>query len=130
MIVKVFKDMLDNFDVYNKEQIFSLFKDIFIKVKNKYNLSGLFDINVYVNEDYGMIIEILNLCYYKGEIDVKIRFHLDSVFLTEINVDEILDYDEVYYYMNKFYGNYKNYSDSEIIYKDIDIILNDGIKVC
>ena len=36
-------------------------KDSFIKVKNKYNLSGMFDVDIYVNEDYGMIIEINNL---------------------------------------------------------------------
>ena len=63
-----------------------LFKDIFLNVKEKYKLSGLFDVDIYVNEDYGMIIEIYNLCFYNDEIDVKIKFHLDSLFLVENDI--------------------------------------------
>ena len=81
LLVKIFKDKLSDFDIYNKEQVVKLFKDIFLNVKEKYKLSGLFDVDIYVNEDYGMIIEIYNLCFYNDEIDVKIKFHLDSLFL-------------------------------------------------
>lgn len=130
LLVKIFKDNLGDFDVYDKEQVTKLFKDIFIKVKDKYNLSGLFDVDIYVNDYYGMIIEINNLYFYKGEVDVKIRFHLDSVFLTEISANEILDYEDVYYYKDKFYGIYNNFSDKEVIYKDTYEIISNGIRVC
>ena len=130
LLVKIFKDKLSDFDIYNKEQVVKLFKDIFLNVKEEYKLSGLFDVDIYVNEDYGMIIEIYNLCFYNDEIDVKIKFHLDSLFLVEINSNQILDYDEVYYYNDKFYGIYKDILDNEVIYKEVDNIINDGIRIC
>ena len=130
LLVKIFKDNLKDFDVYDKEQIMSLFKDIFVKMKDKYNMSGLFDADIYVNNEFGMIIEIYNLCFYNGEVDLKIKFHLDSIFLTEINTNELLDYEDVYYYEKKFYSNFKKNSDREVIYKDVDLIINNGIKIC
>ena len=42
---------------------------------------------------------------------------------------EILDYDEVYYYKDKFYGIYKNVCDRNIIYKNTDIIMSNGMKI-
>lgn len=130
LLVKIFKKDLADFDVYDKDQIMTLFKDIFLKVKDKYKMSGLFDANIYVNNDFGMIVEIYNLCFYNGEVDVKIRFHLDSVFLTEINSNDILDYEDVYYYNDKFYGNFKDFTDNEVIYKNVDLIMNNGIRIC
>lgn len=130
LLVKIFKDNLINFDVYDKEQIMDLFKDIFMKIKDKYKLSGLFDVDIYVNNEYGMIIEIYNLCFYNGEVDIKIRFHLDSIFLTEINSNELLDYEAVYYYNEKFYGEFKDFRDEDVIYKNVDLIINNGIKIC
>ena len=129
LLVKILKSNLGEFDVYNKEQVLNLFKDVFLKVKDKYNLSGFFDIDIYVNDNYGMIMEINNIHFYKNIIDVKIKFHLDAVFLMEIDTDEILDYEDVYYYKDRFYGCFKDYSDKEVIYKDIDVIINEGIKI-
>ena len=130
LLVKIFKDNLKDFDIYNKEQIMSLFRDIFVKIKNKYKMSGLFEADIYVNNEFGMIIEIFNLCFYNGEVDVKIKIHLDAIFLTEINSNEILDYEDVYYYKEKFYSHFKKFSDKEVIYKDVDLIINNGIKIC
>ena len=62
--------------------------------------------------------------------DIKINIHLDSIFLVEILNDEILNYDEVYYYNNKFYSKYNNLYDSYVIYKNIDKIISNGIKIC
>ena len=129
ILVKIYKSYLNNFDIYDKEKIMDLFKGIFIKVKKKYNLSGLFDVYIYVNESYGMIIEIKNVYLYDNESDIKIKVHLDSVFLIEIFNHEILDYDEVYYYKDKFYGIYKNACDRNIIYKNTDIIMSNGMKI-
>ena len=129
ILVKIYKSYLNNFDIYDKEKIMDLFKGIFIKVKKKYNLSGLFDVDIYVNESYGMIIEIRNVYFYDNESDIKIKVHLDSVFLIEIFNHEILDYDEVYYYKDKFYGIYKNVCDRNIIYKNTDIIMSNGMQI-
>ena len=129
VLVKIFKTYLDNFDIYDKEQIMNLFKNIFIKVKKKYNLSGLFDVDIYVNEDYGMIIELRNVYFYDNECDIKIKVHLDSIFLMEIFNYEILDYDDVYYYKDKFYTSYNENTDKIVIYKNSDKIINNGIKI-
>ena len=130
LLVKIYKNYFEKFDVYDKEQVMELFKNIFVIVKNKYKLSGFFDASIYVNDDYGMIIEIDNLDFYKGEVDVKIKFHLDSLFLMEINSNEILDYENVYYYNEKFYSDYNINLDREVIYKDAYDIINNGIRVC
>ena len=36
VLVKIFKSYLNNFDIYDKEQIIELFKNIFVKIKKKY----------------------------------------------------------------------------------------------
>lgn len=130
ILVKIFKSYLNDFDIYDKDNMIDLFKDIFITIKNKYNLLGLFDVDIYVNDEYGLIIEIHNICSYDYEIDLRINVHLDSIFLSEINSSEILDYNEVYYYNDKFYGLFKKFSDNDVIYKNTNVIINDGIKVC
>ncbi len=129
ILVKIFKAYLKDFDIYSKEQITNLFKNIFIEIKNKYNLSGLFNVDIYVNNNYGMIIEIKNLFFYNDECDLKIKVYLDAVFLNEIFYDEILECDDVYYYNDKFYSTYKKFCDKNIIYKEVDKILNNGIKI-
>ena len=130
ILVKIFKSYLNDFDIYDKDNIIDLFKDIFITIKNKYNLLGLFDVDIYVNDEYGLIIEIHNICSYDYEIDLRINVHLDSIFFSEINSSEILDYNKVYYYNDKFYGLFKKFSDNDVIYKNTNVIINDGIKVC
>lgn len=129
ILVKIFKSNLGDFDIYNKEHILNLFKDIFIKVKKRYNLSGFFDVDIYVNEDYGLIIEIDNIFYNDIDCDVNIKIHLDSIFLNEISNYEILDYNNIYYYNGKFFGFFKDFSDKDIIYKDVDEIINNGINL-
>lgn len=128
--MKIYKSYLNDFDIYNKDNIIDLFKDIFITIKDKYNLLGLFDVDIYVNDEYGLIIEINNICSYDFEIDVRINVHLDSLFLVEINSNEILDYNDIYYYNDKFYGLFKEFNDKGVIYKNTNIIINDGIKIC
>lgn len=130
LLIKIFKSYLDNFDIYDDSQVIELFKIIFLKVKSKYNLSGLFEANIYVNDCYGMIIEINNLCYYKDDIDLKIKVNLDSLFLVEIASNEILDFNDVYYYNEKFYGVYNDLCDKTIIYNDVEEIISKGIKIC
>ena len=63
------------------------------------------------------------------ECDVNIRVHLDATFLSVINNYEILDYEDVYYYNDEFYGIYRDFCDKEVIYKNVDKIMNDGVKL-
>lgn len=129
-IIKVFKEYCTDFDVYDKDSIRNFFQEIFVKLKKKYNLKGIFDVDVYVNLEYGMIIEICPVCDFLEDVDMRIKIHLGNVFLVLIDINNILDYEDVYYYKGKFYGTYFGLCDNEIIYKDVDNIINYGIKVC
>ena len=64
------------------------------------------------------------------DIDVDITIHINNNFLIEIDSNAVLDYKDVYYYNGKFYGIYLGISDNDVIYKNIDEIINNGIKVC
>ena len=129
-LIKIYKDYMGDFNVYDRDSIKNFFQDIFNKLKDKYHLSGLVDVDVYVNLLYGMIIEIHPICNFFDEVDMRIQIHLNSIFINEIQMNEILDYENVYYYKGKFYRVYQGLSDSEILYKDIEEILEKGIKVC
>ena len=130
-IIKIYKESIDNFDLFDIDNVTDIFKDILVKIKRKYNVSGLCDIDVYVNYDFGMIIEINNVYKYGKDIDVKIRFHIDSYFMNEIDFDPdaINLYADLYYYNNKYYTMYNKLWDSNIIYKDCEDIVNKGIRI-
>lgn len=130
-IVKIYKENINDIDIYDTDKILELFKSFLVILKDKYKISGLCDINVYINDDYGMILEINNLYKYDDEIDIKISFHIDALFMIEINfdIDNYDDYDEIYFYNNKYYTNYKNIYDSSVIYKDSLEIINSGIRI-
>ena len=80
---------------------------------------------------------IINSCTVTAESDRKTRQlvrrmrrqYPDAVItLTGCMVQAFPD--EVYYYKDKFYGIYSKICDNEIFYKDVDEIINNGIKVC
>lgn len=130
-IIKIYKENIYDFDIYDTNDITDLFKDILIKIKKKYKINGLCDIDVYINDKYGMIMEINNIYKYGKDLDVKISFHIDSYFMNEIefDIDDIDDYLEVYYYNNKYYTICDRIRDSDIIYKDSFNIINKGIRI-
>ena len=126
-IIKIVKETINNFDYFNQEEISKLFHNIIMNLKKRYQINGLLDINVYTNEEYGMIIEIEEVESYYDEIDMHIHFHLDTLFLQEIN--EIKDsLQDVYFYKDKYYTRYNQLLDSNIIYKTEEI-LTKGIKI-
>ena len=129
-LIKFYQEEMGEFDVFDIENIKSFFQKIFDKLRKKYKLKGLVDVDVYVNLDYGMIIEIHPVCNYFDDIDMKIHIHLGSIFLVEIDMNDVLDYEDVYYYKGKFYGNYLGICDNEVFYKDTEEIMEYGIKVC
>lgn len=129
-LIKIYKEFMGDFDIFDKNSIKEFFQDVFQKLKQKYDISGLIDVDVYVNSSYGMIIEVHPICDYFDEVDMRIQIHLGSIFLNEIGMDELIDYEDVYYYKDKFYGIYQGINDSEVLYKDIEDIIEKGIKVC
>ena len=128
-LIKIFKGDLKDFNFFDIDSIQDFFQDILDRLSKKYEVKGLLDVEVYVYESYGMIIEIRPIESYFDEIDMRIRMHLDNVFLIEIDSNCILDYEDVYYYKNKFYSTYLDTCDNEVIYKDTDEIIDRGIKI-
>lgn len=129
-LIKVYQEELGDFDIFDTDDVKIFFQSVFDKLREKYNLKGLIDVDVYVNWDYGMIIEIHPICDYFDEVDMRIHVHLGSVFLSLIDMNHILDYEDVYYYKGKFYGTYLGLCDNEVLYKDTEDIIRYGIKVC
>lgn len=129
-LVKVYKEYIDKFDFFDKDNIQELFQKILTKILEKYELKGLVDVDVYVNNEFGLIIEFQEIHSYFEDIDLQIHFHIGSVFLFEIELNDIFSYSDVYYYKGKFYGSYHGLIDSSIFYKGIDEIIEKGIKVC
>ena len=128
-VVKFYKDELKDVDIYNIEDVSSLFGDILVKLKDKYRVRGFCFIEVFVNECHGMIIEINNEEKYGCDIDIKIKFYIDTLFMNEIYECDIDKYDDCYLYEDKYYSTYKNISDSELIYRDAYKIVKYGIKI-
>ena len=128
-LIKVFNEYLGNFNIFDVNDIKVFFSELFKKLIKKYNLHGLIDAYLYINNDYGMIIELYELDSYFDNIDVRIKINFSDLFLVNIDNKDILDYEDVYYYNDKFYGNYKNISDSEVLYKNTKDIINKGIKI-
>ena len=136
-LIKIFKDSLEEFNIFDIESIKELFQDVFKKMTKKWDLHGFYDADVYVNNDYGMIIELVPVNSYLeefdnyfDEVDIRINVHLSNEFLVLIDSNSILDYEDVYYYDGKFYGAYLGNCDNEVLYKDTDLIVNNGIKIC
>ena len=92
-------------------------------------MCGLCYIDVYVNNNIGMIIEIDNIYGEDNNvINSKIKFHMNSIFLCEIDYTD--DYiKDIYYYEGKYYTFYNNEIDSNIIYRDCLKIIKNGVKI-
>ena len=129
-VIKIYKALLEDFNIFDIDSVKEFFRSIIKKLKTKYDLRGIVDVDVYVNDKYGMIIEMQEVSRHLEEIDLKIKMHLNSLFLVNINSDALLDYEEVYYYKGNFYGNYLKPVDEKIIYKDTEDIIRKGIKIC
>lgn len=120
-IVKIFKEKLGDFNPFDKSCIEKLFQGILKKLLKRYSIHGLIDADIYFDRLYGMIIELREVYDYFDDIDLKIHFHLDSVFLVEID-DDIKSLKDVYYYQGKYYKTYDKMIDSPVVYRDSECI--------
>ena len=125
-VIYIYKSYYD-LDIFNYDDISFLLKKVFIKLNRKYNLMGTFYIDIYVNDEFGIIMEINNIDNNLNYFDVKVKIHLDSLFLNEILYDK--EYNDIYFYNNKYYTFFNKKIDGNIIYKDVLDIINKGIKV-
>lgn len=144
-IIKIYNNY-NCVDIYDHDNIENFIKDIFNKYLKKYNLCGRILFNVYIDNLYGMIIEVKKISdlIIDKLIDIKIKFNLNISFLYEVDyfylVDNNINNQNIYYYKNKFYleiindmnnCHYIKLLDNCIIIYDekINEIIDNGIKL-
>lgn len=144
-ILKVFNKYLD-FDIYNHDEVKDFIYKLYDKILCKYNLKGFIIFDIYIDNNYGMIIEIKkeDNIFLDKLTDIKIKFNINISFLYEIDyfylLEEEIKNQVVYYYRGKFYLEIVNdiesnkfikiLENSKIVYnQDINNIINNGIKL-
>lgn len=142
-IIKIFNNKIN---IYNTNELEELTKKVIIKTNKKYKLDNSIHLEIYPNNNYGLIIKLKDYKPpYKTNKNktVKITIHTDSAFLYQIEYFDIIKHnitkDKIYYYKNKFYIKTNDITDikdyykllelSEVIYEDTDLILDKGIKI-
>lgn len=133
-LIKLYKEEIKNIDIYDIDDIYTLIKLIIKKIIKNNNISGNYQINIYTNDIYGMIIEF-NKIKENSYIDLKINITIDSIFLYKTNNNYLDNNNTIYYYKNNYYILPKNNNINlleveEVLYGNIvKEILSKGIKV-
>ena len=81
------KDLIDNIDFNNKDDLEKYLKKLFKILKNKYNIlvEGFYDITVYKDKYYGVVIHLEKedleyYSYFRNQVDMRI-ITVESEFL-------------------------------------------------
>ena len=81
------KELIDNIDFNNKNDLEKSLKKLFKILKNKYDIviEGFYDITVYIDKYYGVVIhmekdDVEYYDYYKNQVDMRI-ITIDTDFL-------------------------------------------------
>ena len=133
-LIKLYKEEIKDIDIYDIDDIYTLIKLIIKKIIKNNNISGNYQINIYTNDIYGMIIEF-NKIKENSYIDLKINITIDSIFLYKTNNNYLNTNNTIYYYKNNYYILPKNNNINlleveEVLYGNIvKEILSKGIKV-
>lgn len=115
VVVFLSNSYVEGVDFENKYTLEAYFKDLFTKLKKYYdiNISGYYDITVYIDKHYGVILDLNKedldyFEYYDTQVDMHISIVKNSCFLYKIydyfNIsDEIKNKVVLYKYHNKLY---------------------------
>ena len=134
-----------------EKELSEYLKNIFSKIKDKYDIEiyGYYDVVIYLNKIYGMIIKLIKedteyLNYYSKQIEMKIVIADDNLLLYKINDFDGLDkniisnsniylYDKnLYLELNDNYnfislGNLLEFAD--IVFENTEVIKKRGEKI-
>lgn len=110
------KELIQNIDFKNKENLEDYLKKIFKTLKDKYNIKieGYYEIDVYLDNNYGAILNLNRedfdyYDYFKNQVDMKISI-IDNEFLYEVEdipksllnkVSVIIENNKIYLKINK-----------------------------
>ena len=145
LIVFLNKRSVDGLDFYNKSELEKYFRNLFLLFKDIYDfeLSGSYDINVYIDNCYGAILEIIsvddNYFDYCDVIDMNIVVSKYKNFLYKSdilvnNIDcSVYSYNGCFYYEpndSDFFKLGLLIENSDIIYgEDVCFIKRNGLKL-
>lgn len=133
-LIKIYKEEIKDINIYDIDDIYTLIKLIIKKIIKNNNISGNYQINIYTNDIYGMIIEF-NKIKENSYIDLKINITINSIFLYKTNNNYLDNNSTIYYYKNNYYilpkdNNINLLEVEEVLYGNIvKEILAKGIKV-
>lgn len=109
------KYYVSDLDIENKACVEQYFKKMFLSLKNNHHLDiyGYYNIRVYVNKQYGIIIDVFKLSndYFKmsgSKVDMKIMIDSDNKFLYEID-DYFFAKENIEYVQNIYVKDGKYY---------------------
>ena len=118
-----------NLNINNKEEINKYTQKILNKIGKKYylHLNGYYNINMYFDNNFGIIMEIISqetpyLDYFNNDIDINIKVYKDS-FLYEVNDINNEDY-ITYIYNNHIYVKSKKYFSQNFMMKFIEKVID------
>ena len=112
-IIHILENNFDNVDI--KDYV----KKIILKIKERLGqyISGFYEVNVYLNDFYGMIIEMIkksDFDFFKDFIELDININKDSKMYFEFeDYFVILNKNNIYFYNNKYYINIDQLNSSE-----------------
>lgn len=110
----------ENIENLGKEEIEKYIKKTLLHIKKRYlsSISGFYNVTLYMNKKYGLILEVnkeSDLDFFPDLIDIKLKLERNA--LVYLKLDDyflIKDY-ETYYYDNNFYVNIDDISDIDIV---------------
>ncbi|MGE5456442.1 MAG: hypothetical protein ACM3O4_05005 [Ignavibacteriales bacterium] len=107
LIVFLNNKYIENINFNDRNNLETYFRSLFLKLKNIYgiNITGYYNINVYINEYFGVVLEMLKeplecLDYYNS-VDMQVNIIKDCEFLYQVN--DFYDKYRMYFYKNKLY---------------------------
>lgn len=115
MIIYLNNVQIKTIDFNKKEDLQDYFRNLFVNLKEFYNINinGFYNINVYKDKFYGIVLEIEKedidyIDYLNGQVDMNIVIDNSNIFLYEIddyfNIDKKnIDKFKIYQYQNKIY---------------------------
>lgn len=116
-------------DLKNQQSLEKYLKEQVINIKKIYKvkIEGCYDVYLYYNRKYGLIIEFIkinSLEYFPDLIDLNIKLIYDSKMFLEVDDYFLIKkYKEVYYFNDKYYLNVDNLLNLD------SVILSDFSKI-
>jgi len=133
----VFLNDINNIKFDDENILEEYFRELFRILNKKYNikLNGYYNVDVYKDNNYGIILEIENeeLDYYNyfNQVDMKINISKFDTFLYEINydfVDRIKKNIICYQYKDKLYLKINNNVDLTKILEFANIVYGEKVE--